>query len=91
MSWVQLYAEVVALLGLVTVEAALMERSALVAVDDDGYRTLSALIEAIRRVSFHERHVRCALVDERTRRLLALALLDRSFLADVARTRVRLE
>ncbi len=90
MSDAHLYAEVVALLGAETVEAAMRERGAAVEVYEPAILALSDYFASTQYLPLPERVARCAGLDERTRQFLARAILDGNFLRELAQALARL-
>jgi hypothetical protein len=88
----ELRAEVVELLGEVTVAGAFQNRDALADCDGPSWAALVMAREELVSVVFHSRE-KCRAICERlpepTRRRLALLLLDRDFLQAVARSAMR--
>jgi hypothetical protein len=88
----ELRAEVVALLGEITVGGAFREREALADMDDPTWADLVSVRRKLIAVAHHSR-AECRAIGERlsepTRRRLALLLLDRDFLQAVARSALK--
>ena len=91
MSYAQLRADVIALLGESTIDAAEAERDTLVAAatDERVWRSLAFALSSLSPFDFDGRRALCAKLDERTRRMLALAILDRRYMFDIARAIAR--